>query len=161
MADGICDGVFGICSKQTLGKWASREATVDEVARLQRVDARQRSHDSEREISAQVTAAVASRKSDDPFAEHFPDGFALRDEANALVAWAFRNGPLEDLHAGRHSELLEDPSLSRITDEEMKILMVSACRQLTKLLELKATNPTDYEHQIKSYNWRYCRNWER
>jgi len=29
----------------------------------------------------------------------FPGGFTLRDEANAIVAWAFRNGPLEDLHA--------------------------------------------------------------
>src|SRR5262249_46386211 len=44
-----------------------------------------------------------------------PYGFAIRDEANALVAWAFRNGPIEDLHAGRYSELLEDSTLSRIT----------------------------------------------
>jgi hypothetical protein len=30
-----------------------------------------------------------------------PDGgFTLRDEANALTAFAFRNGFLEDLHAG-------------------------------------------------------------
>ena len=33
---------------------------------------------------------------DDPFAPYFTGGF----NANALVAWAFRNGPLEDLHAG-------------------------------------------------------------
>jgi len=25
----------------------------------------------------------------------FPGGFTLRDEANAIVAYAFRNGPLE------------------------------------------------------------------
>ena len=97
----------------------------------------------------------------DPFKEYFPDGFTVRDEANALVAWAFRNGPLEDLHAGEHSELLEDPSFSRITDDEMKTLMISACRQLAKLLELKATDPAEYDRQIKSYNWRYCRRWER
>jgi hypothetical protein len=30
----------------------------------------------------------------------FPGGFTLRDEANAIVAYAFRNGPIEDLHAG-------------------------------------------------------------
>ena len=34
-------------------------------------------------------------------ARAFPDGFTLRDEANAIVAVAFRNGPLEDLHAGK------------------------------------------------------------
>src|SRR5262245_30380915 len=98
---------------------------------------------------------------DDPFAEHFPGGFTIRDEANALVAWAFHNGPLEDLHAGQHSALLEDPALSRITDDEMKTLMLSACRQLAQLLELKETDPGEYERQIKSYNWRYCRGWER
>ena len=92
---------------------------------------------------------------------HFPDGFTIRDEANALVAWAFRNGPLEDLHAGKHSALLDDPTLSRITDEEMQALMKSVCRQLATLLQLKETDPAEYERQIKSYNWRYCRAWER
>ena len=52
--------------------------------------------------------------------QRFPGGFTLRDEANALVAWAFRAVPLEDLHAGKHSELLTDRSLSRITDGKRK-----------------------------------------
>src|ERR1044072_2130071 len=52
----------------------------------------------------------------DVFPYPFPGGFTLRDEANAIVACAFRNGPLEDLHAGKYSELLEDRTLSRITD---------------------------------------------
>lgn len=55
---------------------------------------------------------------------HFPDDFTTRDEANALVAYAFRNGPIENLHAGKYSELLENENLSRITDDEMKTLMV-------------------------------------
>ena len=59
-----------------------------------------------------------SENDSDPFAQYFPGGFTIRDEANALAAWAFRNGPLEDLHAGKHSALLDDPELSRITDEE-------------------------------------------
>src|SRR5947209_4002632 len=41
----------------------------------------------------------------------FPSGFTVRDEANAIVAHAFRNGPIEDLHAGKYSELLSDASL--------------------------------------------------
>ena len=60
----------------------------------------------------------------------FPGGFTLRDEAKAIVAWAFRNGPLEDLHAGEHSDLLKDDRYSRITDEEMKRLMIHACEQV-------------------------------
>lgn len=50
---------------------------------------------------------------------------------------AFRNGPIKDLHAGEWSELLSDPELSRITDDEMKTLMINASEHVAKLLELK------------------------
>ena len=60
-------------------------------------------------------------------AKRFPGGFTVRDEANAIVAYAFRNGPLEDLHAGAWSELLNDKALSRITDQELRELMLFAC----------------------------------
>jgi len=161
LCDGTRDGLLGICQTQTLANWASREATADEVARLKRSDARQRSYDVEPELLARLAQATPSATAEDPFAAHFPDGLTIRDEANALVAWAFRNGPLEDLHAGQHSELLDDPTLSRITDEEMKTLMISACRQLAGLLEMKLNDPAKYEQEIKSYNVRYCRGWER
>ena len=91
----------------------------------------------------------------------FPDGFTLRDEANAIVAMALRNGPIEDLHAGKSSELLSDPELSRITDDEMKTLMINACEQVAKLLELKDADPEGYYRQMLSYNHLYCRRWER
>jgi len=87
--------------------------------------------------------------------------FTIRDEANTLVAWAFRNGPLEDLHAGKASPLLEEPELSRITDDEMRALMLNASRQLAKLLELKLKNPEKYNQQIREYNLMYCSKWER
>lgn len=95
------------------------------------------------------------------FPNIFPGGFTIRDEANALVACAFRNGPIEDLHAGKYSELLSDPSLSRITDDEMKALMINACRKMEELLQLKESDPEEYYRFIGSYNWRYCRQWER
>ena len=91
----------------------------------------------------------------------FPDGYTLRDEANAIVAMAFRNGPIEDLHAGKPSELLSDPELSRITDDEMKTIMVNACEQVAKLLELKENDPEEYYRQVLSCNHLYCRRWER
>ena len=158
LEDGVCDGVLGVCHRRTLAAWASREATEDEVGKLKTADARKRSEDFQRRMLAE---AVAKQSNEDPFEPSFPGGFTLRDEANALVAWAFRNGPLEDLHAGKSSPLVDDPTLSRITDDEMKTLMLSACRQLAELLELKASNPADYERQIKSYGFRYCRKWER
>lgn len=102
-----------------------------------------------------------AQKLEELYPHHWPGGFTVRDEANALVAWAFRNGPIEHLHAGKHSELLEDKSLSRITDEEMKMLMLNACEQMEQILHLKETNPEEYAVQIRSYNFRYCKFWQR
>ncbi|MCE9552041.1 MAG: hypothetical protein K8T91_01515 [Planctomycetes bacterium] len=93
--------------------------------------------------------------------KYYPGGFTVRDEANALVAWAFRNGPLEDLHAGAHSPLLEDKQYSRITDEEMKELMLNACDQVERLLKLKQDDPGEYWLKMMDYGFRYCRNWKR
>ena len=95
------------------------------------------------------------------FDPEFPGGFTIRDEANALVASAFRNGPLEDLHAGKYSPLVEDPKLSRITNDEMKTLMISACEQLAKQLTLKEKDPEEYIRKMRSYNLMYCRGWNR
>ena len=93
--------------------------------------------------------------------ERFPGGFTLRDEANAIVAWALRNGPLEDLHAGKYSSLLEDDSLSRITDVEMKALILYACERVEDLLRLKQSDPSKYDALVKVHNIVYCGQWER
>ena len=93
--------------------------------------------------------------------KYFPGGFTLRDEANAIVAYAFRNGPIEDLHAGRSSELLEDPELSRITDEEMKTIMLNACQRVEQLLREKQKDAGAYYIKIIDYGYKYCRVWER
>ena len=94
-------------------------------------------------------------------ADAFPGGFTRRDEANAIVAYAFRNGPIEGLHAGKYSKLLEDPSLSRITDKEMKTLMIAACRRMEELLRLRDSDPDEYARHVRSYNLQYCPGWER
>ncbi|MEP0847341.1 MAG: hypothetical protein HRF50_11060 [Phycisphaerae bacterium] len=93
--------------------------------------------------------------------QYFPGGFTLRDEANAIVAYAFRNGPIEDLHAGNPSELLENPERSRITDDEMKKIMVNACQCVERLLREKQEDPGAYYQKILEYNLKYCRKWER
>jgi hypothetical protein len=91
----------------------------------------------------------------------FPGGFTLRDEANAIVAYAFRNGQIEDLHAVKSSELLDNPELSRITDDEMKAVMLNACQCVEKLLREKQDDPAAYYPKMMDYNQRYCRPWER
>jgi hypothetical protein len=75
--------------------------------------------------------------------------WTIREEANALTCCAFRNGFLEDLHAGKHSELLEKPGLSRITDVEMKKLMMQSSAKLAELLALKETDPDKYWKQVE------------
>jgi len=91
----------------------------------------------------------------------FPGGFSIRDEANALTAYAFCNGPLEDLHAGMASPLTADNSLSRITQDEMKELMINASERLAGLLKLRDDDPEAYKRFVQSYAMRYCRAWNR
>lgn len=87
--------------------------------------------------------------------------WTVREEANALTCSAFRNGYIEELHAGKHSELLENPELSRITDAEMKKIMVQASARLAELLTMKEKAPGSYWSFVKSFNERYCGRWEK
>ena len=87
--------------------------------------------------------------------------WTYREEANALTCCAFRNGYIEELHAGKHSELLEKPELSRITDAEMKKLMIGASTKLAELLTIKEADPDKYWRLIEHFNEAYCRRWEK
>lgn len=91
----------------------------------------------------------------------FPGGFSHRDEANALTAFAFRNGTLEKLHAGEGGPLLDDSALTRITQSEMKLLMIEASTKLASLLRLRDTNPEKYNQFVRAYAFLYCQGWER
>ena len=79
-----------------------------------------------------------------------PEVFTLRDEANAMCAYAFRNGIIEDIHAD-----------GRISDEEMKRVMIQASESLAKLLAKKQGTPEEYDRFIRDYHGKYCRKWER
>jgi len=87
--------------------------------------------------------------------------WSVIEEANALACNAFRNGFLEDLHAGKYSQLLEDNTLARITDAEMKKLMVESSKQFAALLTLKEQDPDKYWQFIKFYNQTYCKDWQK
>jgi len=87
--------------------------------------------------------------------------WTIREEANALTCCAFRNGSIEELHAGKYSELLEQPELSRITDAEMKKLMVEASAKLAELLAMKEADPKKYWKFVKDFNEKYCGRWEK
>ncbi|HEY2091306.1 MAG TPA: hypothetical protein VGJ81_05425 [Thermoanaerobaculia bacterium] len=105
-------------------------------------------------VAALVRAASAEISADD-------ETWTIRDEANALTVAAFRNGFLEDLHAGKYSDLLADSSLSRITDREMRKLMIESSAQLARLLLLKETDPQSYSQTMRWLRDAYCQKWER
>ena len=85
----------------------------------------------------------------------------IREEANALTCCAYRNGYIEELHAGKHSALLETPGLSRITNNEMRKIMVGASAKLAELLAMKEENPGEYWRQMKFFHEKYCGKWEK
>lgn len=81
-------------------------------------------------------------------------------EAKAIVARAFRNGPIEDLHAGRICPVCSvDPSYSRISDPEMKVLMKAAVTQVYKLLWLRDHDVDGYAEAL-AHGYRYSRHWD-
>jgi hypothetical protein len=78
-----------------------------------------------------------------------PDKRDLVREAKAIVALAFRNGPIEDLHTGKPCPACEGRTgYSRISDAEMKVIMKNAVNYVYKLLRLKSGDPEGYERQI-------------
>ena len=85
--------------------------------------------------------------------------FTLRDEANAITAYAFRNTALEDLHAGKYCEELEDKS--RISDAEMKRLMLEVTRRLTAILSLMEQYPDAARLLLRMTTVNFCGRWER
>jgi hypothetical protein len=89
----------------------------------------------------------------------------LRDEANAITAQAFRNGFLETLHAGRWSPVLSDPGISRITDDEMKKLMIETSARVAHWLYLRELlldeRPDVYCQLVATTRWMFARSWER
>jgi hypothetical protein len=57
--------------------------------------------------------------------------------------------------------MLNEPGYSRISDEEMKKLMIEASEKLEQMLRMKKEEPARYEHFIRDYQQRYCRKWKR
>jgi hypothetical protein len=81
-------------------------------------------------------------------------------EAKSLTALAFRNGPIEDLHAGKACSACGGRSeFSHINDEEMKRTMKAAVNALYRLLWQRDHDPEAY---LKSLllGERYTRQWE-
>ena len=84
----------------------------------------------------------------------------LAAEAKSIVALAFRNGPIEDIHAGKDCPTCSRKSeYSHITQTEMKKIMKKAVDTVYKLLWLKQNDPEKYEMTLAFGN-QYTRFWD-
>jgi len=82
-------------------------------------------------------------------------------EAKAIVALAFRNGPIEDLHGGRPCPTCAGRGgFSRITDDEIKAIIKHAVNHVYQLLVLRDENPVEYERKIQ-FGERYTAKWDK
>ena len=84
----------------------------------------------------------------------------LAVEAKALVALAFRNGPIEDVHAGKPCTVCNgNQEISHISDEEMKAIMKSAVNTLYRLLWQRDRDPMAYQENL-ALGRRYTSHWD-
>lgn len=89
--------------------------------------------------------------------ENLPE---LAREAKAIVALAFRNGPIENVHAGKTCPTCQGKAeYSHITQGEMRQIMKSAVDHLYTFLVLKKNDPKAYEALI-AFGEQYTRAWD-
>jgi hypothetical protein len=84
----------------------------------------------------------------------------LAIEAKAMVALAFRNGPIEAVHAGSPcAACCGNPAVSHISDEEMKAIMKSAIDTLYQLFWQRENDPAAYL-EVLAFGERNTINWD-
>jgi hypothetical protein len=81
-------------------------------------------------------------------------------EAKMIVALAFRNGPIEELHAGKPCPTCSvDNSYSRISDEELKGIMKAAVDTVYSLLWKRENDSEAYAKSLV-LGARYTQRWD-
>jgi hypothetical protein len=89
-----------------------------------------------------------------------PIDLSLAIEAKAITALAFRNGPFEDLHAGKVCAACGgNPEFSHISDDKMKRIMKSAVNAMYRLLWQRDHDPEAYLKSL-TLGERYTLRWD-
>lgn len=84
----------------------------------------------------------------------------MAEEAKALVALAFRNGPTEDVHTGRECPTCAGrAAYSRITQREMKRIIKKAVDKVYALLWIRTHCPEVYGTVVKA-GCRFATDWD-
>lgn len=82
------------------------------------------------------------------------------DEAKAIVALAFRNGPIENVHAGTPCPSCSgNPAHSGITQSDMKNIMKTAVDRVYSLLKMRDEQPDRYRRAVQ-VGLRSTMNWD-
>ena len=85
---------------------------------------------------------------------------AVAREAKAIVALAFRNGPIEDVHAGKVCPTCDGkPEYSHITPDGMRTIMKAAVDHMYTYLLMKENDKSAYE-ALLTLGERYTRMWD-
>ena len=97
---------------------------------------------------------------DDEAGNNAPASGGGRTGSKALVALAFRNGPIEDVHAGKVCPTCDgNPEYSHITQDEMQAIMKAAVDRMYTYLLLKENDEAAYE-ALLSFGAKYTRAWD-
>jgi hypothetical protein len=85
---------------------------------------------------------------------------SLATEAKALVALAFRNGPVEDMHTGGPCVACNgNREISHISDEEIKMIMKAAVDKIHSLLWQRKNDSEAFEKSL-ALGRRFSRQWD-
>ena len=88
-------------------------------------------------------------------------GLVQMEMAKAMTAIAFRNGPLEDIHAGKTCPTCSgSEDYSHITQAEMKALMKYAVDHLYAVLMFAHEDSTEYGHYLMRTNAMFTQDWD-
>jgi hypothetical protein len=89
-----------------------------------------------------------------------PSRSRLASEAKVIAALAFRNGPIENVHAGKTCPTCAGkPEYSHITDEEMKRIMKCAVNRVYEMLCEREFMPERYEKTLR-FGEGYAADWD-
>jgi hypothetical protein len=89
-----------------------------------------------------------------------PSRKRLARESKVIVALAFRNGPIENVHAGKICPTCAgNPAYSHITDEEMKCIIRCAVNRVYEMLCEREFVPESYEKTLR-FGESYAANWD-
>ena len=84
----------------------------------------------------------------------------LAKDAKTIALFAFRNGPLEDLHAGKVcSHCSGNAECSHLSDPEMKRLMQTAVNEVYRLLWQREHDPGAF-YRRQALADRYTHHWD-